>query len=142
MPKLRIQWKIKMQSYRCHGRMLMVRLGLLSLTLLRISIGTKCYVNIWNFKETGDIDMLGSSALTLWQTNNCRMALINALGHVCKFVLRCKNLYRIGPWILNGQKEFGLQMVPISNEIWNMKAQPFVIKSLHTEPNLHRTKCF
>ena len=41
--------------------------------------------------------MLGSSALTLWQTENCRMALLHALGHVCKFVLRCKNLYRIGP---------------------------------------------
>ena len=22
----------------------------------------------------------------------------NTLGRICKFVLRCKNLYRIGPW--------------------------------------------
>ena len=41
--------------------------------------------------------MLGSSALTLWQTKICRMALLHALGCVCKFVLRCKNIYRIGP---------------------------------------------
>ena len=41
--------------------------------------------------------MLGSSALTLWQTKICRMALLHVLGHVCKFVLRCKNIYRIGP---------------------------------------------
>ena len=26
------------------------------------------------------------------------MALLHALGRVCKFYLRCKNLYRIGPW--------------------------------------------
>ena len=28
-------------------------------------------------------------------------------------------------WILNGQKEVGLQMVWISNGIWNLEAQPF-----------------
>ena len=27
------------------------------------------------------------------------MALLHALGRVCRFVLRCKNLYRIGPKI-------------------------------------------
>ena len=41
--------------------------------------------------------MLGSSALTFCQTKICCMALLHALGHICKFVLRCKNLYRIGP---------------------------------------------
>ena len=46
--------------------------------------------------------MLGPSALTLWQTKICRMALLHALGRVCKFVLRCKNLYRIGPWTTVG----------------------------------------
>ena len=41
--------------------------------------------------------MLGSSALTIWQTKICCMALLHALGRICKFFLRCKNLYRIGP---------------------------------------------
>ena len=45
--------------------------------------------------------MLGSCALTLWQTKICRVALLHALRRFCKFVLRCKNLYRIGPrsWV-------------------------------------------
>ena len=30
-------------------------------------------------------------------------------------------------WILNGRKEVGLQMVQLSNEIWNLEAQPFEI---------------
>ena len=30
-------------------------------------------------------------------------------------------------WISNGQKEVGLQMVQISNGIWNLEAQPFEI---------------
>ena len=30
-------------------------------------------------------------------------------------------------WISNGQKEVGLQMVWISNGIWNPEAQPFEI---------------
>ena len=41
--------------------------------------------------------MLGSSALIFWQTKICRIALLHALGRVCNFVLRCKNIYRIGP---------------------------------------------
>ena len=32
-------------------------------------------------------------------------------------------------WILNGQKEVGLQMVRIWNGIWNPKAQPFEIRT-------------
>ena len=32
-------------------------------------------------------------------------------------------------WILNGRKEVGLQMVQISNLIWNSKAQPFEIRT-------------
>ena len=49
-------------------------------------------------KKCYPINMLGDSALTFWQTKNCCMVLLNALGRVSKFVLRCKNLYRIGPW--------------------------------------------
>ena len=32
-------------------------------------------------------------------------------------------------WISNGQKEVGLQMVQISNGIWNPETQPFEIRT-------------
>ena len=38
--------------------------------------------------------LLNERKLTLWPTKPPRL---NALGHVCKFVLWCKNLHRIGP---------------------------------------------
>ena len=41
--------------------------------------------------------MLGGSVLTLIQTNVLLVHCFLALGHVCKFVLRCKNLCGIGP---------------------------------------------
>ena len=34
-------------------------------------------------------------------------------------------------WILNGQKEVGLQMVPILNGIWKPEAQPFEIQTIY-----------
>ena len=36
-------------------------------------------------------------------------------------------------WILNGSKEVGLQMIQISNGIWNPEAQPFEIQTKMSE---------
>ena len=42
--------------------------------------------------------MLGCFVLTLWKKKFVVAHYLHALGQVCKFVLRCKNLFRIGPW--------------------------------------------
>ena len=50
-----------------------------------------------NYDELNSINVLGYSVLTLRHTNVYVSALFSCLGHVCKFALRWKNLYRIGP---------------------------------------------
>ena len=43
-------------------------------------------------------NMLGCCVLTLQPTKFVLVHYFHALGHACKFALRCKKFYRIGPW--------------------------------------------
>ena len=43
-------------------------------------------------------------------------------------------------WILNGQKELGMQIVRVSNGMWNPEAQPFLIQT--NDPHFQKTKTF
>ena len=64
----------------------------------------KCLNCRSNEKENcNPINMLGRSVLTLYDEQKfVAWHCLHALGCVCKFILRWKKFYRIGPWSRNG----------------------------------------
>ena len=59
----------------------------------------KC-LNCWLclYQTSYSVNALGCRVLKFWPNILLIKACYQVLGQVCKFVLRCKNFYRIGPW--------------------------------------------
>ena len=83
----------------------------------------------WSSQKMSDHRPLRNSCFKL--SNHCQTCRSEVLVNIFAppYV---KSFYRgdlksVLVWILNGQKEVGLQIVPILNGIWNMETQPFEI---------------
>ena len=65
------------------------------------------------------------------------MELLHALGGVCKFDLRCKNLYRIGPWFACVFYLFSITMqyIGIIIKVPKVRAKRIIIFMLFHGPN-------